>query len=84
MHKPTPILLALCAFVSTLAGCPLASAQGGDASSLAPNAALGVVGASLARAEEALSRSLVSSSQVKGVFGEEVMERIVLKGSRST
>lgn len=82
MHKPTPILLALCALVSTLAGCPFASAQGDDATSLTPNAVLGVVGASLARAEEALGRSLVSSSQVKGVFGEEVMERIVLKGSR--
>lgn len=41
----------------------------------------GVVGASLARAEEAVCRSLVNYNQVRGAFGEAVMERVAL-GSR--
>jgi hypothetical protein len=38
----------------------------------------GVVGASLARAEEALCRSMVAFKDVKGTFGEMVMDRVVL------
>lgn len=41
----------------------------------------GVVGASLAKAEEAICRSMVNYAHVRGAFGEMVMEKIVL-GSR--
>lgn len=41
----------------------------------------GVVGASLARAEESMCRSMVNYSHVRGAFGEEVMDRVAL-GSR--
>lgn len=41
----------------------------------------GIVGASLARAEEAVCRSIVNYTAVKGAFGEAVMDRVVL-GSR--
>lgn len=45
--------------------------------------AYGVIGASLARSEEALCRSLVNYNFVRGAFGESVMERVVLQAGRS-
>ena len=50
----------------------------------APQGAVaGVVGSTLANAEQAYCRSILNYSQVKGVFGEEVMERVALGSQRA-
>lgn len=65
----------------------LAAAPGALASELrAGDVAIGsgssVVGAALAHAEEAICRSVVNYGHVRGVFGEAVMERVVLGSQR--
>ena len=50
----------------------------------APQGAVaGVVGSTLANAEQAYCRSVLNYSQIKGVFGEEVMERVALGSQRA-
>lgn len=69
------------AFLVYMIACQHATAQEQGTAEVATGGLYGVVGASLARAEEAVCRSLVNYSHVRGAFGETVMDRVVL-GSR--
>ena len=64
-------------------GCVQASAQEINQQNFVAGAGYGVIGASLGRAEEAVSRSMVNYSHVRGAFGEAVMERVALGSQRS-
>jgi hypothetical protein len=66
---------------ASLASCQFIRAQDANPSGDTGGVGYGIIGSSLARAEEAICRSVVNYNQVRGAFGEAVMERVAL-GSR--
>ncbi|MEW6259139.1 MAG: hypothetical protein AB1547_04460 [Thermodesulfobacteriota bacterium] len=65
-----------------LLGCQQVLAQSYIADEAVAGAIYGVMGSSLSHAEEAVCRSIVNYSHVRGAFGEAVMDRIVLGSHR--
>ena len=71
------------ALALAMLGSRHALTQEPDPGEIAAGIGYGVVGASLARAEEAVCRSMVNYGHVRGAFGEAVMERVVLGTRRA-
>ncbi len=82
MKNLRPFLLLLSAFLTSLYP-HFALAQTDSSLDAVAGAAYGVIGAALARSEAATALSLVNYKEVKGAFGEAVMERVALGSPRA-
>jgi hypothetical protein len=80
---PTIKKLLILFVVFVIFGCVAAGAQEPNQQDFVAGAGYGIVGASLARAEEAVCRSMVNYSHLKGAFGEAVMDRVAPSSGRS-